>query len=111
MANKWVRMLVGVVLSLVIFGGVAAFVSDLHPFGGGGPAYTEQQICLERALDESARATCYDIYYRESDRNYANERLAALVAGAASVGLFWLLVYFLYLRPRRRRGEQTAARG
>jgi len=109
MANKWVRMLVGVVLSLVIFGGVAAFVFDQHPLGGSGPAYTEQQVCLERAFDESARASCYDTYYRESDRNYGNERLAAAVAGVAAVGLFWLLVYFFYLRPRRRRGEPTGA--
>ena len=111
MANRWVRMLVGLVLSLVIFGGVAAFVFDQHPLGGSGPAHTEEQACLERAFAESERAACYDTFFRESDRNYANERLAAAVAGLASVALFWLLVYFFYLRPRRRRGEPTVAGG
>jgi hypothetical protein len=111
MGNKWVRMLVGLVLSVVIFGGVAAFVFDQHPLGGSGPAHTEQQACLERAFAESERASCYDTYVRESERNYASERVAAAVAGLVSVGLFWLLVYFFYLRARRRRGEQTVAGG
>ena len=111
MSKRWVKLLVGVVLSLVIFGGVAAFVFDQHPLGGSGPAHTEQEACLERAFAEGERASCYDTYFRESDRNYGNERLAASAAGLASVGLFWLLVYFFYLRPRRRHSDETIAKG
>jgi len=105
MGNKWVKVLVGVVLSVAIFGGVAAFVFDMHPLGGSGPAHTEQQACLERAVAESDREACYDDFFRESDSNFGTERWVAAGAGLAAVGLFWVFVYAFYVRPRRRRDE------
>ena len=107
MGNKWVKVLIGVVLSVAIFGGVAAFVFDMNPLGGSGPAHAEQEVCLERAVAESDREACYDAYFRESDRNFATERWVAAGAGLAAVGLFWVLVNAFYLRPRRRRRDET----
>lgn len=106
---KWMKVLLGVVLSLAIFAGVAAMTYDMHPLGGGADAYARQQACLERLqYSETPTSVCYDAYRRESEEVDWNERLVSAGAGAAAVALFWFLLNLLYLRPRRRRSEAEA---
>ena len=107
--TKWMKVLLGVVLSLAIFAGVAAMVYDMHPLGGGSEAYARQRACLERLqYSEAPTSACYDAYRRESEAVDWNERLVSAGAGVAAVALFWFLVNLLYLRPRRRRSEAEA---
>ncbi|HEY5710929.1 MAG TPA: hypothetical protein VIT38_03450 [Allosphingosinicella sp.] len=110
MGSKLVKMLLGIVVSVAIFGGVAIFVMDLHPLGGSAAAYERQQACVEgNRYSGESNAGCYSAYDRESAKVEWNERLVAGGAGVAAVGLFWLLLNFLYLRPRRRRAEAAEA--
>lgn len=113
MGNKWVRLLLGVVVSVGIFIGVAAFVADFHPLGGGSRIYMAQQACVERnRYSGLSNDSCYQAADRAQARMDRDERYIAIAAGVAAVALFWLLVHFLYLRPRRRRREQeTGAAG
>jgi hypothetical protein len=106
---KWMKVLLGVVLSLAIFAGVAAIVYDMHPLGGGAEAYARQRACLERVqYSETPTSVCYDAYRHESDAVDRNERLVSAGAGVVAVALFWFLLNLLYLRPRRRRNEEEA---
>jgi hypothetical protein len=110
MGNKWVKMLLGIVLSVVIFGGVAVWVMDMHPLGGSSAAYARQQACIEaNRYSDASNDACYSAYDRESAKVEWNERLVAGGAGVAAVGLFWLLLNLFYLRPRRRRAEAAAS--
>jgi len=107
---KWVKLLLGVVISLAIFGGVAAFVADAHPLGGSQGPYARQQACIERSRYSGLNGDfCYEEYRRATERIEAKERWIAAASGAAAVGLFWLLVNLFYFRPRRRRGQEAAA--
>jgi hypothetical protein len=109
MGNKRVKVLLGVVFSVGIFIGMAAFVADAHPLGGSQGPYARQQACIERnRYSGLSNESCYDEYLRATERIESKERWIAIGAGAAAVALFWLLVHFLYLRPRRRRSEQEA---
>jgi hypothetical protein len=98
--QKWVKILVGVVISLAIFGGVAAAVNDAHPLRSS----FDLEGCTERSRYSSeGSGHCYDEYRRSTDRSDSSDRLLALAVGAAAVGLFWLLANLFYFRPRRRR--------
>lgn len=97
----WMKVLLGVVLSLGICGGVAAFVYDLHPMR---PYYDSSN---ERCDQERGPAIdCYDDYRRVMDAADGQDRWVALAAGVGAVALFWLLANLFYFRPRRRRAEQ-----
>jgi hypothetical protein len=111
MGNKWVKLLLGVVLSVGIFIGMAAFIYDMHPLGGSSSLYMQQEACIERVRYSGlSTEPCYDAYRRASERMDQNERWVAIAAGVGAVALFWLLVHFLYIRPRRRRrGAETDA--
>lgn len=96
----WLKLVLGVVLSLGIFGGVAAFVYDLHPMR---PYYSaSEERCAEDTPGPDAQLECFDDHRRIMDASDGNDRWAAIGAGAAAVGLFWLLANLLYFRPRRR---------
>lgn len=110
MGNKWVKLLLGVVLSVGIFVGVLAFVYDAHPLGGSQGPYARQQACIERnRYSGLSSESCFDDYLRATERIESKEKWIAGAAGAVAVGLLWLLVYFFYLRPRRRRGQEAEA--
>ena len=110
MGNKWVKMLLGIVVSVAILGGVAIWVMDMHPLGGSAAAYARQQACIEaNRYSDGSNDACYSAYDRESAKVEWNERLVSAGAGVAAVGLFWLLLNLLYFRPRRRRAEADAA--
>ena len=101
----WMKMVLGVVLSLGICGGVAAFVYDLHPMR---PNYNvADERCPEDTPGPDQRLECYDDHRRIMDGADGSDRWAALGAGVAAVALFWLLANLLYFRPRRRKAEQT----
>ena len=104
MGNKWVRVFLSLVVSLAIFAGVAAFVADLHPMR---PYYSmaNEGCAADTGIGSESRLDCYDRYNAIMDRSDGNDRLVAIAAGAAAVALFWLLVNYFYLRPRRRRQE------
>ena len=107
---KWLKILLGVVLSVAIFAGAAAAVFDAHPLGGGSEAYARQRSCVEDAqLFGRDSSSCYDSYRSEAKRVETNERWLSAGAGALAVGLFWLLVYLFYIRPRSRRAEAEDA--
>lgn len=103
MAN-WVKVLLGIVLSLAIFGGVAAAVYDAHPMRPNYNAAEERCADDTPGLDES-RIDCWNDYQRMMDRSERSDTWVAVGSGAVAVMLFWFLVNLLYLRPRRRRSE------
>lgn len=104
---KWAKMLLGVVLSVVIFGGVVMMAFDMHPLGGSSEAWANERECRERIqYSDSPESVCYEAFRRESEAVEWNERLISAGIGAVAVGLFWFLVNLLYLRPRRLRREQ-----
>ncbi|HEX8640913.1 MAG TPA: hypothetical protein VF704_07120 [Allosphingosinicella sp.] len=102
---KWLKILLGLVVSVAIFGGVAAAVFDAHPLRSS----FNLEGCVEDSRYSSEGSShCYDDYRRETDRSDSQERLLAAAVGAAAVGLFWLLAYFFYFRRRRAASADAA---
>ena len=110
MAN-WVKVLLGVLVSIGIFVGIMAWIVDMHPLRGD--LFVQQQRCEEQnRYRVEGGADCYAIYRRREDAIETNEKWLGAGLGAGGAGLFWLLAYFLYIKPRRRAaaaGEQGDA--
>lgn len=110
MAN-WIKVLLGLVASAGIFVGVAVFVADQHPLRDSS-FYRRDQICgrtnsydYQSSASESQQTECYARLRRQEEQTESKELWLAGGLGAAAVGLFWLLVWLFYIRPRRRRAE------
>lgn len=109
MAN-WLKVLLGVVLSIGIFIGIMAWIVDMHPLRGD--LFVQQRQCEEQSrYRPEGAADCYDIYRRRADEIETNEKWLGAGLGAGGVGLFWLLAYAFYIRPRRRAAVDGAAAG
>ena len=104
MAN-WLKVLLGILVSAGILIGVWAWVVDMHPLRGE-ELFREQRECEDRnryAID--GQVDCYARYRREADAIETKEKWLGAGLGAAGAGLFWLLVWLFYIKPRRRRAE------
>ena len=107
MAN-WVKMLLGVVVSIGIFIGIMAWIVDMHPLRGD--LFAEQRRCEEQSrIRLEGETDCYAIYRRKADAIETKEKWLGAGLGAGGAGLFWLLGWLFYIKPRRRdatAGEQ-----
>jgi hypothetical protein len=99
---RGVKVALGVLASLVLFGAVAIFVYDMHPMR---PYYSmsNEGCAADGGYGSESRIDCFDQYRRIMDDADRQDLYASLGAGAGAVGLFWLLANLLYIRPRRRR--------
>ncbi|HYD13557.1 MAG TPA: hypothetical protein VEC11_11990 [Allosphingosinicella sp.] len=105
MAN-WLKVLLGVLLSIGIFIGIMAWIVDMHPLRGD--LFAEQRRCEEQSSYRVDGGTdCYETYRRKADAIETNEKWLGAGLGAGGAGLFWLLVYLFYIRPRRRAAAST----
>lgn len=100
---KWVKVLLGIIVSVGIFVGILAWVYDMHLMQD--PSLDRQiDACFDtaryRGSDSDECVRRYRTRFEEADRN---DQLLAAGIGAASTGLFWLLAYQFYIKPRRRR--------
>ena len=103
MAN-WLKILLGIVISAGIFVGVWAWVYDMHPLRDGS-LYSEQRECDEQSRYQEYPAPCHLRLRAREDATETQEKWLGAGLGAAGAALFWLLVYFFYIRPRRRAAE------
>ena len=103
MAN-WLKLLLGIVVSAGIFIGVWAWVYDMHPLRDGS-RYREQRECEEQSRYQEYPAPCHLRLRAREEATETQEKWLGAGLGGAGAGLFWLLFYFFYLKPRRR-GER-----
>src|ERR1043165_2456869 len=100
MAN-WLKVLLGILLSAGILIGVWAWVYDSHPLRDSS-LYRQREACIEQSRYDNDAYGCYDRIRAREEAVETNEKWLGAGLGAAGAGLFWLLVYFFYIRPRRR---------
>jgi hypothetical protein len=98
----WLKIVIGLLLSLAIFASVSVFVYDQHPMR---PHYSlsNENCAADAGYGSESRIDCYDEYRRIMDDADRSDLWASLAAGAGAVALFWLLANLFYIRPRRRR--------
>jgi hypothetical protein len=102
MAN-WLKMLLGILLSAGILVGVWAWVYDMHPLRDSS-IYRQREACIEEnRYRTDDRVDCYERFRPREEATEANEKWLGAGLGVAGAGLFWLLVYLFYIKPRRRR--------
>lgn len=110
MAN-WMKVALGVLLSIGIFIGIWAWVYDMHPLRSES-LYAAQRRCEEEnrfRLD--GQVDCYASYRRQADAIETKEKWLGAGLGAGGAGLFWLLVYLFYIKPRRRKAAAAEQGG
>ena len=109
MAN-WVKLLLGVLVSAGIFVGVWAWVYDTHPLRDDS-IYAQRQRCEEQnryRLQTDPYIDCFERFRSREEATETSEKWLGAGLGVVGAGLFWLLVWLFYIKPRRRR---TAAEG
>jgi hypothetical protein len=103
--SNWLKMLLGIAVSAGIFIGIWAWVYDMHPLRDNS-IYTQREACIEQSrYSGGGSAGCYDRYRSLEQTTETQEKWLGAGLGAAAAGLFWLLVYIFYLKPRRRRAQ------
>lgn len=101
MAN-WLKLLLGILLSAGILIGVWAWVYDSHPLRDAS-LYRQREACIEQNRYRTDVYTdCYERFRSREESTETSEKWLGAGLGAAGAALFWLLVYFFYIRPRRK---------
>ena len=107
---KWVKMLLAILVSAGIFIGIWAWIVDLHPLRGD--LFGEQRRCEEMHRNANdGELDCYATYRRKADAIETKEKWLGAGLGAGGAGLFWLLVWLFYIKPRRRAAEAGESGG
>ena len=100
----WTGLLVAALIAIGVGIGVAAFTYDKHPMRSHYSMAGEG--CAEDSgLGSDQRIDCFDNYRRTMDRSDQKDMWVAAAAGVGAAAIVWLLIHFLVLRPRRKRGE------
>ena len=108
---SWLKMLLGILLSVGILIGVWAWVYDMHPLRDDS-LYLQREECIERSrFSSEGSAGCYERFRSREEATETQEKWLGAGLGVAGAGLFWLLVYLFYIRPRRRAAEGRDADG
>lgn len=107
MAN-WLKVLLGIVVSAVICVGIFAWVADMHLMRD--PSFFQQeQACFDASRDRGSDGNDCEMRFRARfDADERNDQLVAAGIAVAATGLFWLLVYMFYIKPRRRRAGEVS---
>lgn len=103
MAN-WMKILLGVLVSAGIFVGVWAWVYDMHPLRDNS-LYREERACWDARSLNGSTVDCAELVRPREQAIDNNEKWLGAGLGVAGAGLFWLLIYLLYIKPQRRRAE------
>ena len=100
------KALLGILLSIgIVYGGV--ILTDELDLLRSDATYDRLSACndMNRHLPEGQKVSCWRQFGEEARASDNKEKLLGGMCGLVLAGLMWMLAWFFYIKPRRRRVE------